>query len=126
VIDKVVSVSGGVDDSVSGAWAGLVENQGLLPGALTEYQDKLYLVKTSPTMLKVTMQPNFVLAIELSQDQLRHQLGSIRDGQQGGAFLSFGSENRIDVANTALPAEVSEVLAQTFMRDVEEGRMYRH
>ncbi len=92
-LNKVVSVSNGISDDITGNWEGLIKNRGELKGAVSEYNGDLFLLASSPFVFNTSSQSNFVLAIQISVKELNKQLESFQEDNISGAFVVFGSGN---------------------------------
>lgn len=124
-LDKRVSIVGGITDIKPREWEGMIENQGLMKSMVFEYEDQLMLMKSSPWILSTSSEPNFILVIKLSQKQLREQLGSIREGQLGGAILRFGDDHYVDVSSEQLSDDVKSLLDDELSKEWTEGEVIR-
>lgn len=122
-LHKVVSVSNGVSDIQDEKWQSLIDNQGNLQGAITENNGELYLLKSTPTIFNSSKMPNFILAIQLSQRQLLQQLRSVRDTRTGGAFITFGNEDKVVIADDVMPEDWDPIALRD--PDVVQDRVVR-
>ncbi|MEK5645703.1 MULTISPECIES: sensor histidine kinase [Paenibacillus] len=98
-LGKVVSAANHISDDPDEAWKGLIKNRGELKGAVSENKGDLFLSAVSPIMIGPSSEPNFVLAIQISIEELNRQLGSLQEENISGAFIVFGSGNHVFISD---------------------------
>lgn len=101
-LGKVVSVKEGVSDSPPGEWRELAATGASLRGTVAETGAGYFLAGSAPYSLDASADPNFLLVIRLSAEELTKQLQSIQKEGEGGAYLLFGNADRAVVSDEAL------------------------
>lgn len=84
-INKRVSAAVGVRDVTNEEWQSLLATMGNLKGALSKYEDDLYLLRSNPYNLDRNLSPNFLLGVKLSSPELELRLKEF--AVSGGAIL---------------------------------------
>lgn len=88
-INKRVSAVVGVRDVTNEEWQSLLTTMGNLKGALSKYEDELYLLRSNPYNLDRNLSPNFLLGVKLSSPELELRLKEF--AVSGGAILRWPS-----------------------------------
>ncbi|MBD2866999.1 sensor histidine kinase [Paenibacillus arenilitoris] len=130
-LGKVVSVTNQIYDDPDEEWIGLIENRGELKGAVSEYNGNLFLLAVSPFMLGASSEPNFILAIQISVEELNRQLESLQEENMSGAFIVFGSGNHVIISDrdmldhwSALKEQEKEGVPGQLVRTITDKEHY--
>jgi two-component system sensor histidine kinase YesM len=92
-INKRVSTTEGIRDVTNEEWQGLLGTMGNLRGALSKYEDELYLLRSNPYNLDSNLPPNFLLGVKLSSAELELRLKEFSVSGGSDITLTFGSNN---------------------------------
>lgn len=92
-INKRVSAIDGVRSVTTEEWQSLLATMGNLNGALSKYEDELYLLRSNPFNLDHNLPPNFLLGVKLSSAELELRLREFSASGGSDITLAFGSHN---------------------------------
>ncbi|WP_310829985.1 sensor histidine kinase [Paenibacillus pedocola] len=98
-INKRVSAVDGIREVTDREWQSLLGTMGNLNGALSKYQDELYLLRSNPFNLDSNVPPNFLLGIKLSSAELKLRLKEFAASGGSDITLAFGSRNEYVVSS---------------------------
>lgn len=98
-INKRVSAVDGIREVTDEEWQSLLGTMGNLNGALSKYQDELYLLRSNPFNLDSNVPPNFLLGIKLSSAELKLRLKEFAASGGSDITLAFGSHNEYVVSS---------------------------
>ncbi|MEK4462397.1 histidine kinase [Paenibacillus sp. FSL H8-0315] len=94
-INKRVSAAVGVRDVTNEEWQSLLATMGNLKGALSKYEDDLYLLRSNPYNLDRNLSPNFLLGVKLSSPELELRLKEFAVSGGSDITLAFGNNDYV-------------------------------
>ncbi|MEK4492876.1 histidine kinase [Paenibacillus sp. FSL L8-0493] len=94
-INKRVSAAVGVRDVTNEEWQSLLATMGNLKGALSKYEDELYLLRSNPYNLDRNLSPNFLLGVKLSSPELELRLKEFAVSGGSDITLAFGNNDYV-------------------------------
>ncbi|MEK5181589.1 MULTISPECIES: sensor histidine kinase [Paenibacillus] len=94
-INKRVSAVVGVRDVTNEEWQSLLATMGNLKGALSKYEDELYLLRSNPYNLDRNLSPNFLLGVKLSSPELELRLKEFAVSGGSDITLAFGNNDYV-------------------------------
>ncbi|WP_426332929.1 sensor histidine kinase [Paenibacillus silvae] len=102
VAHKTISATNYISDYKSEEASALLNSRGNLQSSISVYQNQLYFLISVPFNLNNSVQPNFMLAVQLDSDALLHTLNSFNNKEEGGAAIIFGEGSVILASEGAL------------------------
>ncbi|MNO83378.1 putative sensor-like histidine kinase [compost metagenome] len=102
-INKRVSAEDGIRDVPQEEWQDLLDTMGNLNGAMSKYQNELYLLRSNPFNLDHNSPPNFLLGVRLSSAELELRLKEFAASGGSDITLTFGIENDYVLSSSVIP-----------------------
>lgn len=132
ILNKKVSVLGGISEIADEDWKRLLERAAQQEGSVAAYDGNYYLAKSIPFQFDASKIPNFMLVMQLSEDELVKQLRRLRKEGAGGAYLAFGSSAQTIVSDAAAGHTIlpwpgsahTEGIGHVLRTETEEGYYY--